>query len=109
VVIAARFKTVLDAILYAYAFMVAGLFVPTLGAHFWPRGSAVGAMLGMIGGGCVSLTLLLKLVPLPGVVAAWGLDASVYGMAVSLVLYVGGSLVWPSPRHETGEEQERTV
>jgi SSS family solute:Na+ symporter len=107
VVIAARFKTVLDAILYAYAFMVAGLFVPTLGAHFWPRGSAVGAMLGMIGGGCVSLALLLKLVPLPGVVAAWGLDASVYGMAVSLVLYVGGSLVWPSGRHDADEE--RTV
>ena len=42
VLMASRFTTVLDAILYAYAFMVSGLFVPTLGAYFWRRSSSKG-------------------------------------------------------------------
>lgn len=36
-VLAARFTTVLNAILYTYSFMVSGLFVPTAGALFWKK------------------------------------------------------------------------
>lgn len=95
VVLAAGFKTVLDAILYAYAFMVAGLFVPTIGAYFWKRGSCRGAMIAMLGGGTLTLLLLTGAVPLPDAIDQLGLDASLYGIAVSLILYVGGSLLMP--------------
>jgi SSS family solute:Na+ symporter len=95
VVLSAQFTKVLDAILYAYAFMVAGLFVPTMGAYFWQRGSSTGAIAAMIGGGTVTLLLLLDVIMLPDALSALGLDAAVYGIVSSLVLYVGTSLVFP--------------
>jgi SSS family solute:Na+ symporter len=99
--IAMRFKTVLNAILYAYSFMVSGLFIPTLGAYFWKRGSAVGALLGMLGGGGLTLACLIFEIKLP-----LGLDATLYGIVFSLVLFVGGSLLFPSasPGNRNGKE-----
>ena len=41
--IASSFNTVLEIILHAYSFMVAGLFVPTLGAYFWKRSNPTAA------------------------------------------------------------------
>lgn len=99
VVIAARFEMVLEAILYAYAFMVSGLFIPTLGAYFWRRSSAAGAFAGMLAGGTLTLGLLIvqETRPewLPGFIERFGFDASVYGIAVSLVAFVLGSLLRP--------------
>jgi solute:Na+ symporter, SSS family len=95
VVIAAQFETVLDAILYAYAFMVSGLFVPTLGAFFWSRRSTTGALAGMLGGGTVTLLLQLKVLPLPAFLQATGLDPTLYGIVVSALLFVSGSLLYP--------------
>ena len=95
VVLAAQFKTVLDAILYAYSFMVSGLFVPTLGAYFWKKGSPAGAIAGMLGGGGVTLLLMTKLVVLPEAMAAWEFDFSIYGIIVSGILYSAVSLLVP--------------
>lgn len=102
VLLAARFSNVLDAILHAYAFMVSGLFFPTLGAYFWKRGTALGALAGMVGGGTLTLLLLAGILRLPAPLAAWGLDASAYGLAFSALLYVGLSLVAPEPVHPQG-------
>jgi len=52
---------VLDAILLAYAFMVSGLFVPTLAALLWPRASASAALASMLVGG--GTAVLLEAVP----------------------------------------------
>lgn len=82
--LAAQFTTVLDVILYAYAFMVSGLFIPTIGAYFWKRGSSAGALAGMIGGGTLTLLLMTKIVTYP----KWGLDLSIYGIVFSSLLYV---------------------
>lgn len=90
IAIAMRFKTVLDAILYAYSFMVSGLFIPTLGAYFWKRGSSFGALIGMIGGGGFTLYCLIAERALP-----MGLDATFYGILLSLALFVTGSLLRP--------------
>jgi solute:Na+ symporter, SSS family len=95
VTLAAQFTMVLDAILYAYAFLVSGLFIPTLGAYFWKRGSSAGAMAGMIGGGTLTLLLLLEVIGMPGWIDAIGFDASIYGILLSLVLYAGVSLAVP--------------
>jgi SSS family solute:Na+ symporter len=96
VVLAAMFTTVLDAILYAYAFMVSGLFIPTLGAYFWKRASSVGAFLGMLLGGGFTLVLMIleKSDHTPQWFTSLGLDAAVYGIAVSLIAFVIGSLLF---------------
>lgn len=89
--VAGRFQTVLDSILYAYAVLVSGLFVPTLGAFFWRRSSATGALLGMLAGGGVTLGLMSLPVSLP-----FGLDAVVFGLAASAIAFVLGSLGFPA-------------
>ncbi len=95
--LAAQFTTVLDAILYAYAFMVSGLFAPTIGAYFWKRSSSAGALAGMIGGGALTLSLMTKIISLPRSVEALGLDPSVYGIAVSSLLFICFSFLVPGP------------
>jgi SSS family solute:Na+ symporter len=96
VAMAAQFTTVLDAIMHAYAFMVSGLFIPTLGAYFWRRGTSGGAMAGMLGGGIPTILLQTKAVTLPEFMGAWGFNACLYGIALSAVLYVGLSLLQPA-------------
>lgn len=101
VLLASQFTMVLDAVLYAYAFMVAGLFVPTLGAFFWPRGSSTGAVAAMIGGGAFTLLLQLSVINLPEKLAKIGIDASFYGIVLATILYVGLSLLFPDPVKQT--------
>lgn len=93
VVIASRFEKVLEAILYAYSFMVSGLFVPTLGAYFWKRSSSTGALASMLAGGGLTILLQLGVVGLSGRAAA--LEASCYGIALSALVFVGVSLLYP--------------
>ena len=92
---ASRFTMVLDAILYAYSFMVSGLFVPTLGAYFWKRSSSVGALGGMLSGGVLTLLLLTGVLSLPASLADIGLDPSLYGIVVSAIFLVTLSLFYP--------------
>jgi SSS family solute:Na+ symporter len=100
IVIASRFTMVLDAILQAYAFLVSGLFVPTLGAYFWSGASARGAFWGMITGGGTTLLLLATGIPSP-----LGLDASFWGILVSAVFFVSISLASPP----TATDKERSL
>jgi SSS family solute:Na+ symporter len=93
ILIASRFAMVLDAILQAYAFLVSGLFVPTLGAYFWPRSTPRGAFWGMVTGGGTTLVLLAT-----GVSSPLGLDPSFWGILVSALFFVPISLVSPAPR-----------
>lgn len=101
VVMAAQFNTVLDAILYAYAFMVSGLFVPTLGAYFWKRSSSAGAFAGMLSGGILTLLLSTSVLPLPARLASYGLESSVYGIFTSAVVFVAVSLLMPDKQVKT--------
>ena len=95
VIIAAQFNTVLNAILYAYAFMVSGLFVPTLRAYFWKKASSAGALAGMLSGGILTLLLLTNFLTLPDCIAKLQLDASVYGILSSAVTFICVSILWP--------------
>jgi solute:Na+ symporter, SSS family len=99
VLLASRFQMVLDAILYAYAFMVSGLFVPTLGAFFWKRGTSAGALAAMAGGGLFTLALMTELLTLPGWLAVEKLEFSAYGIGLSALLYVAVSFL-------TGEKSD---
>lgn len=93
IILASRFTTVLDAILYAYAFMVSGLFIPTLGAYFWKRRSATGAFWGMLSGGSLTLLLILLDIKLP-----FGLDATLFGIVLSGFVFIIISLLFPDQK-----------
>jgi len=73
VFVALALPGVLDAVLLAYAFMVSGLFVPTLAGMVWPRTSARAAFWSMLVGGMVAVTLnaapALQIGPDPVIVA----------------------------------------
>jgi len=97
IVIAGQFTKVLDAMLYAYGFMVGGLFIPTLGAFFWKRSSSWGAFLGMLAGGGVTVTLYImdKAGKLGGFLGETALDLSIFGIIASIVVFVICSLLIP--------------
>lgn len=104
IVMASQFTKVLDAILYAYSFMVSGLFIPTLGAYFWKKASSIGAFAGMLSGGSLTLLLLTGVVALPESIEAWGFDPSLYGIVVSAVGLIVFSLAFPDQtRHQENE------
>ncbi len=100
--LAARFTTVLNAILYTYSFMVSGLFVPTIGALFWQKSSSNGALAAMAGGGTLTLLLMTKTIPLPDQLERLGLDATVYGISFSAILFLIISLLFPD--HDKQEQ-----
>ncbi len=98
VIMAAGFETVLNAILYAYSFMVSGLFIPTLGAYFWKKSSSAGALVGMLCGGTFALLLLTGATKLPASLEAIGLDSSIYGITLSAITFVTVSLLFPDKK-----------
>jgi solute:Na+ symporter, SSS family len=98
--LASGFQQVLDAILYAYSFMVSGLFVPTLGAYFWKRASSLAAFWSMISGGSLTLILTLKGFKLAG------LDPTIFGITLSALVFVTLTLLFPSEK--TIEETEHS-
>ncbi|GAA5523361.1 sodium:solute symporter family protein [Aliifodinibius salicampi] len=88
--IATTMTNVLDLMLYSYAFMVSGLFVPVLGALYWEKSSSIGAIGAMIMGGTTTLLLELLIEELPA-----GLDANVFGITVSAIVFISLSLLFP--------------
>jgi SSS family solute:Na+ symporter len=100
ILIASQFTMVLDAILKAYAFLVAGLFVPTLGAYFWRQSTSSGAFWGMICGGSTTLALLIS-----GAAPPLGLDPSFWGILASALVFVPVSIL-TSEETDTATETE---
>lgn len=84
--LAATMENVLDLMLDSYAFMVSGLFVPVIGALYWQKSTASGAMAAMIVGG--STTLILRYL---GIELPYGLDPNVFGISASAISFVSVS------------------
>jgi SSS family solute:Na+ symporter len=82
---------VIDSILLAYSFMVAGLFFPTLGALFWRRASGIAAFWSIVSGGGTTVALTVLDVPTR-------LDPVFYGLSVSGAVLVLLSLWFPHKR-----------
>jgi len=81
--LATKMQNVLDLMLYSYAFMVSGLFVPVLAFLFLKKPSAKAAMYSMLLGGGTTLTLILTEVVLP-----FGLDANFFGITLSAITFI---------------------
>ena len=87
---------VIDSILLAYSFMVAGLFLPTLGALFWPRVSGTAAFWSIVMGGSLTVWLAAVDAPLP-------LDPVFYGMGASGLVLLVLTLLRPASGRAVGE------
>jgi len=82
ILLATVMTSVLDLMLYSYAFMVSGLFIPVLGMLFVKNPSPKAAMIAMIAGGGSTLVLIISDVNIP-----YQLDANVIGITISLVSF----------------------
>ncbi len=83
VLLASVMQSVLELMLYSYAFMVSGLFIPVLGGLFMKKPSANAAFFSMLIGGGTTISLILIGRDLP-----LGLDANIYGISLSLITFV---------------------
>ncbi|NJN26960.1 MAG: sodium:solute symporter family protein [Cyclobacteriaceae bacterium] len=86
--LASYFTSVLSLVLHSYSFMVSGLLVPTLIAYFSRFTSSRAAMVSMLGGDTTTSVLIFYAVELP-----LGLEATIFGIASSLFLYVSTYLI----------------
>lgn len=82
-IIASRMENVLELMLYSYAFMVSGLFVPLIAAVFFNQKNPVAAIAAMLGGGFTTVFLTSMKINLP-----FGLDANIFGITCSFILFV---------------------
>lgn len=97
VAVALTLPKVLDAILLAYAFMVSGLFAPTLAGLLWKRASAAAAFWSMVVGG--SVAVLLSVLPkdvLPESLAFGATQPVVVALPLSALVLVAVSLLSPA-------------
>ncbi len=81
--LALRMASVLELMLHSYSFMVSGMIVPVLAALFTKRPDSMAALLSMIAGGGITLTLILSSTYLP-----LGLDANIFGISGSFIAYL---------------------
>ena len=82
-IIALQMTNVLELMLYSYAFMVSGLFVPIIFGLFTKNRSPDAAMASMVSGGLMTLTLGIVELELP-----FRLDPNFYGITAALGVYL---------------------
>ncbi|HYW95513.1 MAG TPA: sodium:solute symporter family protein [Bacteroidales bacterium] len=80
--IAMKMPNVLELMLYSYAFMVSGLFVPMMGLLFMKKISNGAALLSMIIGGFTTISLIISNLELP-----FHLDPNIFGISLSIISY----------------------
>lgn len=88
ILIAMNLQNVLDLMLYSYAFMVSGLFIPVVAGLIMKKPDITAAIIAMVGGGCLTVALTVieqvteQSLPLH-------LDANVFGISFALISFVG--------------------
>ncbi|SIT80867.1 sodium:solute symporter family protein [Pontibacter indicus] len=107
--LASTMTNVLNLMLYSYAFMVSGLFVPIIGALFWKRRSNVAAFWAMLVGGATTILLQVTMsaegfvnIPFLGLRFGlpYGLDPNLFGLTAALVLYITLTILYPNKTHK---------
>jgi solute:Na+ symporter, SSS family len=93
---------VVGALTVAYDLLTGALFVPIIGALFWRRATAAGALVSMV----VSSVVVVVFMAVDGLFANTPI---IYGMVVSLVVFVAVSLLTPRPSEERTRAWERRM
>jgi solute:Na+ symporter, SSS family len=93
---------VVGALTVAYDLLSGALFVPIVGALFWRRATAAGALASMAAGSVVVVIFMV----LDGLFANTPI---IWGMLASLVVFVVVSLLTPKPSEERMRRWERRL
>lgn len=80
ILLAALMHNVLELMLYSYAFMVSGLFVPVIGMLIFKKPQPIAALVSMILGGATTLLLIILDLDLP-----YELDENFFGIIMSAI------------------------
>ena len=80
--IAVKMSNVLELMLYSYAFMVSGLFIPVIGALYIKNPKPAAAFFAMLLGGGTTISLILTQADLP-----LDLDPNVFGISLSAITF----------------------
>jgi len=80
--LASYMTNVLSLMLYSYAFMVSGLFIPILVALYGKKPNSIAAISAMIVGGTTTVSLVVSGLQLP-----LNLDANIFGISASAFVY----------------------
>ncbi len=99
--IATVMQNVLQLMLYSYAFMVSGLFVPLIAALFFNNRNSNAAITSMLLGGFTTITLIIIKQPLP-----FDLDPNIFGITASALSFIIISYFTSSKRYELIKEGE---
>ena len=83
ILLASSMENVLDLMLYSYAFMVSGLFVPVIAAFVIKKPQPLAAMVAMVLGGSTTVVLTTAEIALP-----FGLDPNIFGITASAVSFI---------------------
>jgi SSS family solute:Na+ symporter len=83
ILLATVMQNVLELMLYSYAFMVSGLFVPVAGLLVLKKPSALAALIAMITGGLTTLIMIVIDIKLP-----FNLDANFFGISFSAITFI---------------------
>jgi SSS family solute:Na+ symporter len=106
ILLASQMQNVLELMLYSYAFMVSGLFIPVIGALFWKKSHPIAAFWSMLCGGATTIILIIADNKLPlGMNLPENLDANIYGISISLILFVTISLYYNNRKENQNEIQ----
>jgi SSS family solute:Na+ symporter len=81
--IALNMEGVLQLMLYSYAIMVSGLFIPVLALLIYKKPNTTAALSAMIGGGTVTIILSTIESKLP-----LGLAANIFGIVIAALIYI---------------------
>ncbi len=82
-ILASYMTNVLDLMLYSYAFMVSGLFVPVIAALYGKKPNSTAAIFSMLIGGSTTIVLTTIGLKLP-----LNLDANIFGISASACTYI---------------------
>ncbi len=90
---ALTFEAIIGLLLMSYTLYAAGVFIPVVLGLYWRRGTAAGAIAGIVGGSIIGVAGEMGWVNFSGMAVIGELPIIVIGAFVSLVLYVSFSLI----------------
>ena len=90
---ALNFKAIIGMLLMSYTLYAAGVFIPVVGGLYWKRATGAGAVAAIVGGSAYGLAGELGWFAPAALPLVGGLPIIVAGALVSLLLFVGVSLV----------------
>jgi SSS family solute:Na+ symporter len=90
---ALHFEAIIGLLLMSYTLYAAGVFIPVVGGLYWKRATAPGAIAAIVGGSGFGLAAELGWFPVDALPLVGEFPVIVSGALVSLVLFVGVSLL----------------